>query len=44
MYGQTNSGKTYTMAGQEMVDGIIPLSFLYLFDRTKVMFAYISSL
>ena len=33
-YGQTNSGKTFTMSGE--VNGIIPLSCVYLFDQVEV--------
>lgn len=31
-YGQTSSGKTYTMLGTENSPGIIPLSVKHIFD------------
>ncbi|KAI5643599.1 kinesin motor domain-containing protein [Phthorimaea operculella] len=34
-YGQTSSGKTYTMTGTEESPGIIPLAVLNLFDTIK---------
>ncbi|CAG9090456.1 unnamed protein product [Plutella xylostella] len=34
-YGQTSSGKTYTMSGTERAPGIIPLAVLNLFDIIK---------
>ncbi|CAG9558640.1 unnamed protein product [Danaus chrysippus] len=34
-YGQTSSGKTYTMRGTNKVPGIIPLAVLNLFDTIK---------
>lgn len=34
-YGQTSSGKTYTMTGTEESLGIIPLSVMNLFDIIK---------
>lgn len=34
-YGQTSSGKTYTMTGTDDSPGIIPLAVLNLFDAIK---------
>lgn len=34
-YGQTSSGKTYTMTGTDESPGIIPLAVLNLFDIIK---------
>lgn len=34
-YGQTSSGKTYTMTGTESAPGIIPLAVLNLFEIIK---------
>lgn len=34
-YGQTSSGKTYTMTGTDDSPGIIPLTVLNLFDIIK---------
>lgn len=34
-YGQTSSGKTYTMTGNEEYPGIIPLAVLNLFKSIK---------
>lgn len=34
-YGQTSSGKTYTMTGTENSPGIIPLAVLNLFEIIK---------
>lgn len=31
-YGQTASGKTYTMSGEQSNPGIIPLAINYMFD------------
>lgn len=31
-YGQTASGKTYTMSGDQLNPGIIPLAINYMFD------------
>lgn len=31
-YGQTSSGKTYTMIGTEEEDGVIPLAIKRMFD------------
>lgn len=34
-YGQTSSGKTYTMTGTDDAPGLIPLAVLNLFDIIK---------
>lgn len=34
-YGQTSSGKTYTMTGTDEAPGIIPLAVFNLFDIIK---------
>ena len=34
-YGQTNSGKTYTMMGTDDNPGFIPLAISYIFDYIK---------
>ena len=35
-YGQTNSGKTYTMSGNKQQPGIIPLAIRYCFDAVNM--------
>jgi len=35
MYGQTCSGKTYTMLGNENERGFLPLALDYLFEQKK---------
>lgn len=34
-YGQTSSGKTYTMMGEKDCPGVIPLAVQYIFDQIK---------
>ena len=35
VYGQTSSGKTHTMQGNETSPGIVPLGIAYIFDEIK---------
>lgn len=35
VYGQTSSGKTHTMQGNEQSPGIVPLGISYIFDEVK---------
>ena len=35
-YGQTSTGKTYTMKGTDSVPGIIPLSIKEIFNKLNV--------
>lgn len=39
-YGQTSSGKTFTMKGSQQNPGIIPISFSYIFSKIKEVFIY----
>lgn len=36
-YGQTSSGKTYTMSGTDKSPGIIPMAVLHLFEKIKAI-------
>jgi len=42
-YGQTSSGKTYTMKGTKEHPGIIPQSLNYIFKRMVILFTFFDS-
>ena len=43
-YGQTSSGKTYTMKGDDQTPGIIPLTLEYLFNAISNVIVIIISI